>query len=339
MSKSLDEWLALTSEEPLAPDLPICDPHHHLFDDPANRWSPYLLDELRRDAEGLNLVRTVFVDCMSHYLAEGPEALRPVGETAFVRALAEQSASAEKSAHTAGCRIAGIVGYADMTLGDGAQAVLEAHLAAGGARFKGIRHATGWDPTPTIRSYRNQPPGMLLDPAFRRGVACVARMGLSLDVQVHHHQLLEVASLARAFPGMPVILNHTGVPIGIGPYAGKRDEVFRHWRGGIAELAGCPNVYVKLGGTGMGVFGFGWDERPAPPGSEEYARATAPYFHACIELLGAHRCMFESNYPVDRRACSYVVLWNAFVRVTQGLAPSEIADLFHDTAVRAYRLE
>jgi hypothetical protein len=183
MSQTLDEWLARTPETPLAPDLPICDPHHHLFDDPMGRRPLYLLDELRRDADGLSLLRTVFVDCMSHYFTEGPEAMRPVGETVFVRQVAEQSA------RTTGCHIAGIVGYVDMTLGDGAQAVLEAHLEAGGARFKGIRHATGWDPTPSIRSYRNQPGGMLLDANFRRGVACVARMGLSFDVQVHHHQL------------------------------------------------------------------------------------------------------------------------------------------------------
>jgi predicted TIM-barrel fold metal-dependent hydrolase len=332
MSETQDEWLALTTEAPLAPDLPICDPHHHLFDDPAGRHPRYLLDELRRDADGLNLVRTVFVDCMAHYLAEGPEMLRPVGETIFVRQVAEESAT------TAGCHIAGIVGYADMTLGDRAQAVLEAHLQAGGARFKGIRHATGWDPTPFIRSYRDQPGGMLLDADFRRGIACVARMGLSFDAHVHHHQLPEVASLARAFPEMPIIVNHTGLPLGIGPYAGQRDDVFRHWRGGMADLAGCPNVYVKLGGTGMAVFGFGWQERPAPPSSEEYARATAPYFEACIELFGAERCMFESNFPVDRSACSYVVLWNAFVRVTRAFSSGEIANLFHDTAVRAYRL-
>jgi L-fuconolactonase len=332
MSQTLDEWLARTAEAPLAPDLPICDPHHHLFDDPDGRRPRYLLDDLRRDADGLNLVRTVYLDCMTHYLTTGPEALRPVGETAFVRQVAEESA------RTPGCHIAGIVGFVDMTLGDGAQAVLEAHLEAGGARFKGIRHATGWDPTPSIRSYRDQPAGMLLDPAFRRGVACLARMGLSLDVHVHHHQLLEVASLARAFPDLPIIADHTGLPLGVGPYAGKRDEVFRHWRGGIAELADYPNVYMKLGGTAMEVFGFGWHERPAPPGSEEYARAIAPYFRTCIELLGAERCMFESNYPVDRRGCSYVVLWNAFVRVTQDLSPGEIGSLFHDTAVKAYRL-
>jgi predicted TIM-barrel fold metal-dependent hydrolase len=163
-------------------------------------------------------------------------------------------------------------------------------------------------------------------------------MGLSLDVHVHHHQLLEVASLARAFPELSIVVNHTGLPLGVGPYAGKREEVFRHWRGGMAELASYPNVYLKLGGTGMPSFGFGWQERPAPPNSGEYAQATAPYFHACIELLGAERCMFESNFPVDRRACPYVVMWNAFVRVTQDLSPGEIANLFHDTAARAYRL-
>ena len=333
MSQTLDEWLALTAEKPIAPNLPICDPHHHLFDDPPGHRTTYLLDELRRDADGLNLVRTVYLDCMSHYLTEGPEALRPVGETIFVRQVAEESA------RTPGCHIAGIVGYVDMTLGDSAAAVLEEHTKQGGALFKGIRHATGWDPTPSIRSYRDQPSGMLLDPTFRRGVACVARMDLSFDVQVHHHQLLEVASLARVFPDMPIIVNHTGVPLGVGPYAGKRDEVFRHWRGGMSDLASYPNIYLKLGGMGMSVFGFGWRERPAPPSSEEYAAATAPYFRACIELFGASRCMFESNYPVDRSACAYVVLWNAFVRVTQDLSPDEIADLFHDTAVRAYRLE
>ena len=332
MPKALDDWLALTPEAPLAPDLPICDPHHHLWDDPANRFAPYLLDELRRDAAGLNLVRSVFLDCTSNYYTEGPEALRPVGETAFVRRWAE------RSARTPGCTIEGIVGFADMMLGDDAQAVLEAHIEAGGPLFKGIRHATGWDPTPTIRSYRDQPPGLLLDPTFRRGVACLARLGLSFDTQVHHHQLLEVASLARAFPEMPIIVNHTGIPLAIGPYEGKRDEVFAHWRGGVAELATCPNVYMKLGGAGMSVFGFGWHERPAPPTSAEYAGAVKPYFVTCIELMGADHCMFESNYPVDRLACSYVTLWNAFVRVTAEASPDEIADLFHDTAARAYRL-
>jgi len=223
-------------------------------------------------------------------------------------------------------------------LGEQAMPVLEAEIEAGGGRFRGIRHATGWDPNPEIRSYRNSPAGLLLDSVFRRGVACVDRLGLTFDSQVNHHQLLEVASLARAFPRLTIVVNHTGVPIGIGPYASRRDEVFRHWRGGMAELAAYDNVFVKLGGLQMGVCGFDWTQRDVPPGSEEIALASAPYYRTCIELLGPSRCMFESNFPVDKMACSYTVLWNAFKRVAHDLSPSEKADLFHDAAVRAYRL-
>lgn len=330
MPKDLDAWLAKTVEEPLDPDLPICDPHHHLWDDPSNPHAPYLLAQLRRDAAGHNLVRTVFVDCMSHYRTEGPEELRPVGETAFVREVAEESA------RTPGAEIAGIVGFADLTLGDRVMPVLEAHLEAGGGRFRGVRHAAGWDAT--LRGYRNPPPGLLLDETFRRGVACLGRAGLAFDALVYHPQLLEVASLARAFPGLTIVLNHTGIPLGVGPYAGKREEVFRHWRAGMAELSRCQNVYVKLGGLGMPTLGFGWHERETPPGSQELAQATAPYFQACIELFGAARCMFESNFPVDRVSCSYRVLWNSFKRVAGDLSPTEKAYLFHDTAAHAYRL-
>ena len=334
MRENLDAWLAQTQEEAIEPDLPICDPHHHLWDDPRNPYAPYTLPELRRDTgAGHHVVRTVFVDCMTHYRPDGPEELRPVGEIAYARAVAEESA------RTPGAEIAGLVGYADMTLGDGAMSVLEAHLEAGGGRFKGIRHATGWDPDEAIRSFRNSPPGLLLDDVFRRGVACLDRLGLSFDSQVHHHQLLELASLARAFPNMPVILNHTGLPLGIGPYAGKRDEVYRYWRASMAELATCDNVYVKLGGIGMPSFGFGWHEREVPAPSRALAEAIAPYFRACIALFGPERCMFESNYPVDRASCSYVVLWNAFKRVVHDCSPTDKASVFHDAAARAYRLD
>jgi L-fuconolactonase len=339
MPTALDIRLARTVEQALEPALPICDPHHHLWDDPRHPLAPYMLDELRRDTgAGHNVRRTVFVDCMSHYRTEGSEALRPVGEIEFARQVAEASARPLAEGQVSGAEIAGLVGFADMMLGDRAMPVLEAEIEAGGGRFRGIRHATGWDPNEQIRSYRNSPAGLLLDNTFRRGVACLDRLGLSFDTQVNHHQLLEVASLACAFPRLPIIVNHTGVPIGIGPYASKRDEVFRHWRGGIAELAAHENVFMKLGGLQMHVCGFDWTEREVPPGSEEIARASAPYYRACIELLGAGRCMFESNFPVDRLACSYTVLWNAFKRVAQDLSASEKADLFHDTAARAYRL-
>jgi len=333
MPKALDVWLAKTSEEALNPELPICDPHHHLWDDPANPHAPYTLAELRADTSaGHNVVRTVFVDCMTHYCADGPEELRPVGETAYAREVAEESA------RTPGAEIAGLVGYADLTLGERVMPVLEAHLEAGGGRFRGVRHSTAWDPSEGIRSYRNPPPGLLLDAMFRQGAACLARLGLSFDALAYHHQLAEVASFARALPDLTVILNHTGIPLGIGPYAGKREEVFRHWRAGMAELAGCENVFVKLGGMGMPSMGFGWHQREVPATSEELARATAPYFRACIELFGASRCMFESNFPVDKVSASYTVLWNAFKRVVHDLSPAEKAALFHDAAARAYRL-
>ena len=211
---------------------------------------------------------------------------------------------------TPGCHGAEIVGYAGMSLGESAQAVLEAHWERGGARLRAIYRATGWDPTLSIRSYRDQSAGMPLDQTMRRGVACVARMGLSFDVQGHHDQLLEVASLARAFPEMPIIVDHTGVPVGVGPCVAKREEAFRRWRGLISELASDPTVYLMLGGMDMAVFGFGRHEPPAPPSSPECAHATAPFSRACVELLGAGRCMVENNYPVDRSACQYVVMGN-----------------------------
>ncbi|MBN1399595.1 MAG: amidohydrolase family protein [Anaerolineae bacterium] len=338
MPMTLDAWHAQYTEEALEPELPICDPHHHLWDDPRNRFSPYGLAELRRDigardaGASHNVVRTVFLDCSDHYWPDGPVALRPVGETAFVRQVAEESA------RTPGAEIAGIVAFADLTLGTGVIPVLEAHIEAGGGRFRGIRHPAGWDPNPGIGSYRNPPPGLLLDATYRQGAACLQRLGLSLDMQVYHHQLAELTAFARALPELTLVLDHTGIPLGIGPYAGKRDEVFRHWRGGMAELARCENVYVKLGGIGMPSFGWDWHTRPAPAGSEEAGEVVRPYFEACIELFGPARCMFESNYPVDRAAFSYTVLWNIFKRVAAGYSAADKVELFHDAAARAYRL-
>ena len=333
MSPIRHDWLAKTHEEILEPELPICDPHHHLWEEPSNRFYPYGLAQVRADTgSGHNVVRTVFVDCMTHYRTTGPEAMRPVGEIAYAAAVAEESA------RTSGSEIAGLVGFADLTLGEGVQAVLEAHIEAGRGRFRGIRHATGWDPSPEIGAYRNPPPGLLLDPPFRTGAACLSRMGLSFDAIAYHHQLLELASLARALPELTIILNHTGSPLATGPYAGKRDEVFSTWRAGMAELATCERVYMKLGGMGMPSMGFAWETREAPAGSLELAAAMAPYYRACMELFGPQRCMFESNFPVDKVSYPYAVLWNAFKRVAQDHSPAEKAWLFHDAAAKAYKL-
>jgi predicted TIM-barrel fold metal-dependent hydrolase len=324
-------WLDLTREDPIDPDLPMIDPHHHLWDYPASR---YLLEELLADTgSGHRVSQTMFVECLSMYRRGGPPEMRPVGETEFVSALAD--AGGGEPTRVA----AGIVGFADLTLGDAVAPVLAAHIAAGGGRFRGIRHAVSWDASDHIGNAHTHPPqGLLLDGRFRLGFAQLRRYDLTFDAWLYHPQLPELADLARAFPDTPIILDHVGSPLGIGPYAGKRDAVFREWQRGIAEVAACDNVVVKLGGLAMKLCGFGWHHRDAPPGSVELARAMAPYLLYCIERFGVERCMFESNFPVDKPSCGYTVLWNAFKRIAQPFSAGERAALFHDTAAKIYRL-
>jgi len=185
---------------------------------------------------------------------------------------------------------------------------------------------------------RTRPPNLLTEASFREGLAAVKRLGLSFDAYMYHTQLLELVDLASSFLDTPIILNHTGGAIGIGPYAGKRDDVFKDWRSGIVALARCPNVHMKLGGLGMRVFGFDFGARALPPSSEELAKAWAPYIETCIEAFGAERCMFESNFPVDKGTCSYLVLWNAFKRIVLNASEQEKRALLSETAARVYRL-
>lgn len=338
MSTWRKEWLKLTIEAPIDPGLPICDAHHHLFDNSPPRFPPYdhyLLEEFIEDVEGggHNIVKTVSVNCEQMYRKSGPEEMKPVGETEFIQGIATQAASGQYGTTLVA---AGIVGMAELLLGDAVSPVLEAHITASRNRFRGIRYGAIWDPSPEVWSV-TKAPGLLLDRKFREGFACLQKYGLSFDAWVYHTQLMDLVYLARAFPDTTIIQNHTGGPLGIGPYAGKRQEVFEVWRRGIIALATCPNVFIKLGGIGR-VPGFGWDQWPKPPGSTEIAEAMAPYYQVCIEHFGVHRCMFESNFPVDKLHCSYTVLWNAFKRITREYSSEERAALFHDTAVKAYRL-
>jgi len=320
----------LVREETIDPVLPICDPHHHLWDRPNDR---YLLEQVLQDTgSGHNVVKTVFVECSSMYKKDGPESLRPVGETEFVEDTVAVSATAPTAI------AAGIVGFADLTLGAEVERVLEAHLAASPKRFRGIRHPAAWDADPGIRGYKDPPPGLLLDARFREGFASLQRYGLSFDAWLYHPQLIELVDLARAFPDVTIVLDHVGGFLGTGPYAGPRETVFQAWRMGIEQVAACPNVVVKLGGLGMERCGFGWHKRPTPPSSIEMAAAMAPYYLWCIEQFGVERCMFESNFPVDKVSSSYHVLWNAFKRIVEDLTAVERAALFHDTASRVYRL-
>ena len=339
-----EEWLTQVQEEAIDPARPICDPHHHLWYRPGlpptttSVPNPYLLDQLLADTgSGHNVVSTVFVECASMYRADGPEAFRPVGETEFVQGVAAMSASGGFGDTRAA---AGIVSFADLSLGDDVAPVLEAHIAASPNRFRGIRHAAGWHESPDIRnSHSNPPKGLLLDPTFRKGFAHLGRLGLSFDAWLYHPQIAELADLARAFPGTTIILDHFGGPLGIGPYAGKLDEVFEEWKPAIDELAKAPNVVAKLGGINMPINGFGWEKRERPPTSEELAEATKHYYLHTIDRFGPDRCMFESNFPVDRASCSYPVLWNAFKRMVSDFREDEKQAMFYGTATRVYRLE
>jgi predicted TIM-barrel fold metal-dependent hydrolase len=334
-----DDWLALTHEDALEPDLPICDPHHHLWEFRADQTEPrYLLDDILADTNsGHNIVSTVFIECGAMYKADGPEALRPVGETEFAAGIAAMSESGQYGpTRIAAC----IVGHANLLLGDDVAPVLEAQIAAGGGRFRGIRHSVPWDASddvPVIRGKR--PPHLLVNDTYRAGFAHLAKFGLSYEAWLYHPQITELTDLARAFPDTTIILNHFGGPIGVGPYAGHRDEIFETWRADLAELATCQNVVAKLGGLNMEINGFGWHQQPTPPTSEALMEATRGWYDYTIEQFGIERCLFESNFPVDKLSCSYAVLWNSFKRLTAGYSDAEKAALYHDNAARVYRLE
>jgi L-fuconolactonase len=330
-----EDWLAQVREEIIDPALPIIDPHHHLWDHPGER---YLLDDLLRDtASGHDIRATVFVQCGAMYRPGGPEEHRSLGETEFVTGAAAQSATGQYGP-TRAC--AGIIGMADLTLGDRVAPVLEAHLGIARERFCGVRNRTAWHPSPEIRSNLvTPPPGPLAHPEFQAGARRLAAMGLTLDVWAYHTQLPLVIELARGVPELTLVVDHVGGPLGVGPFAGRRAEVLETWRRDMLVLAALPNVAVKLGGLAMQVGGFDFHLRPRPPGSAEMADAWRPYVETCIEAFGARRCMFESNFPVDKGMCSYPVLWNAFKRLASGASAAERAALFSGTAARLYRLE
>jgi predicted TIM-barrel fold metal-dependent hydrolase len=338
-SPSNKAWLARTVEETLDPDLPICDPHHHFWEFRHERVAHrYLLNDILLDINaGHNIVSTVFIECGAMYRANGPERLRVVGETEFVNGIAAMSASGLYGP----CRIAaGIVGRADLKLGAAVGEVLDAHIRAGGGRFRGIRHQGNWEESDAVGNGRGDPGAHeFLDPRFREGFAELAPRGLSFEAWCYHRQLPDLIDLARAFPGTVIVLNHFGGPLGVGPYAGQRDAVFAAWRRDIAELATCENVVAKLGGINIELNGFGWHEQAAPPGSEVLMRATRSYYDCAIDLFGPERCMFESNFPVDMVSCSYNIVWNSFKRLTADYSTQDKARLFHDTAVRVYRLK
>ncbi len=327
------EWLAQVDEPIVDPDQRIIDPHHHLW--PTGRFGAYLLEDLWSDTgSGHRIEKTVFVECGASYRESGPDKFKPIGETEFVAAIAAQSAKGRQQA-----KIAGIVGRADLTLGAAVEEVLHLHKDAGRGLFRGIRHAGARDPNPEALSIPGRAPaGLYAMPDFREGVRTLGRFGLTYDTWHYHHQNADFAALARAVPETTMILDHFGTPLGVGPYAGKRDEIFAAWKKDIAAIAQCPNVVAKLGGLAMPDNGFGWETRATPATSDELAHAQQRYYLHTIECFGPERCMFESNFPVDKRSISYGVLYNALKKIARGFSPAEKHAMFYGTAERIYRL-
>jgi L-fuconolactonase len=328
------DWLDRHKEPALEPELPIVDPHHHLWVRPGYR---YMLDDFLADANtGHNIVATVFVQANSMYRDSGPVEMRPVGETEFVNGMAAICASG----YCGKTKVAaGIVGYADLRLGSRVEPVLAALLRAGGDRFRGIRNGAAWDADTSLLNPNNRvPPGLLGDKTFREGFAVLGGLGLSFDVSILHPQLNDVANLAGAFPDTKIVLNHVGRLVGIGAYAGKLSEQFPLWAASIKALAAHENVYVKVGGLGQAINGLGFEKQAEPPSSAMVANAMRPYVETCIEAFGTRRSMFESNFPPDKEGFSYPVYWNACKLLTRGASRTERTDLFSGTAARFYRL-
>ena len=296
MVNEREAWLNLTVEEAIEPDLPICDPHHHLWERPDNR---YLLDELLRDlGGGHSIVQTVFVECRSMYRNSGPEEMRPVGETEFVQGIAAQSASGQYGTTVVA---AGIVGHANLSLGNAVAPVLEAQVVASKNRFRGIRHISAWDESPGRDAQQESARWAADGSKVQEGFGCLQRYGLSFDAWLYHTQLVELVDLARTFPEVPIIADHIAGPLGIGPYAGRREEVFQEWKQGIAELAACPNVVVKVGGLGMAIGGFGWHQRSTPARLRRVSRSHGALLSLVYRAVRADRCMFESNSQWTRQ--------------------------------------
>jgi L-fuconolactonase len=322
-----DEWFALTVEDVIEPDLPIVDPHHHLW--PAG-GVPYGINELLADTRsGHRIERTVFIECGAGYRQDGPAELASVGETTFV---------AEVATTEAGRLIGGIVAHADLRLPN-LDHVLDAHVDASAGLLRGIRDALSRADHPEILMIPGHAPeGLAFDPKFQAGVRRLAERGLTYDTWQYHYQADEFLHLARAVPETTMVLDHLSTPLGVGPYAAQREEIYTKWRSDMTALATCENVVVKLGGLAMPDNGFGWNHAAKPPTSDEFLVAQSRYYIHMIETFGPSRCMFESNFPVDRLSLSYVVLWNAFKKLTAGYSASERTAMFSGTATKVYRL-
>ena len=332
-----NDWLAQSPEETLEPEIPICDPHHHFWvsrPEPVH-YQKYLLPELAADLNsGHNVRSTVFIEVRCEYRKDGAEEMKPVGEVEYVQVIADESAA---GMHGPARAAAAIIGHADLKLGEAVRPVLEAMEAASPNRFRGVRHSVGWDESPELTNRDIK--GALSTDGYRAGAKVLAGMGLVLENSLYFPQLSELADFARAVPELTIVLNHIGGLCRVGPYANRDGEVLPEWRRGVEEVASCPNIVMKLGGVGQLRYGYYWHDRETAVGSEELAETLGPLMDHCIQQFGPGRCMFESNFPVDKVSYSYNVVYNAFKRLSKGYSASERAAMFHDTAVRIYNID
>lgn len=327
------DWLAQVREDPLEPDLPIIDPHHHLWHDRAS--GRYMPEQLHADLQaGHNIVATVFMQCAWMHRKDGPEAERPAGESEAVNAVAILSAT---GAYGRARACAGIVSYADLRRPD-LDATLDAHVRSAGPRFRGVRQIAASDPSVLATYSTKEERGLLRDPAFLQGLRHLGERGFTYDSWAFHPQLPDLLEAARAAPGTRIVIDHVGGPLGGGHWRTQHDEVLEAWSRSMRELAGCPNVYVKLGGLAMPVNGFDYHHHERPPTSDQIARDWRPFIEPCIEWFGPERCMFESNFPVDKGMVDYTVLWNAFKILAKEASNETKNALFYKTAHEFYSL-
>ncbi|MAN73567.1 MAG: amidohydrolase [Henriciella sp.] len=328
-----NDWLNRQREEVIDRDREIVDPHHHLWPK-THPVIIYDLEDLWGDTgDGHNVTQTIFMECGAAYREDGPDHLKPVGESEYIAEAARKSRSSCGQA-----TIAAMVAHADLRLPlKTLDEVLDAHIEASEGLFRGIRHAGPYDPASAdfLISPRG-PEGLYHDPDFRRGVAHLGARGFTYDTWNYHHQILEFRDLAAAVPETTMILDHFGTPLGVGPYAGKREDNFEKWKDDIAAVAEQKNVFAKLGGLAMPDNGFGWHERDRPPSSDEFVDAQAKYYHHTIACFGAERCMLESNFPVDRLSISFRTLWNGLKKITADYSEEEKSALFAGTARKVY---
>ncbi len=327
------EWLKLVEEEIIDAERPIIDPHHHLW---KRAGGSYLVDNLWEDTgSGHNIVKTVFVECHAEYRTEGPDHLKSLGETEFVTGQAATTTDGEGKAE-----IAAIVGHVNLTQGELALEALQAHIELAKGKFRGIRHAGAREPHPEALTIAGRAPEGLYHMAeFREGINLLADMGLTFDTWHYHHQNRDFADLARACPDTQMILDHFGTPLGVGPYAGHREEIFEQWKKDIAEIAQCENVVAKIGGLAMPDNGFGWNTRETPATSDEFVAAQKRYYLHTIESFGPDRCMMESNFPVDKLSVSYHVLYNGLKKIVADFSEDEKNAMFYGTAARVYSID